>query len=596
MAQDHIAELEQRIAEQERMIADLNEMVGSQWRKIDAPERRIGELREEFDAASLARPGAPEPPPPITEQPAAQPIQPWPYSKGRTVAGGAHLRLNSRAECRRKAFVMPAPGISGGAQGRRNCGPVDERECCVLPCWIRDLVIAVRIVAAMLVMLALQPAPVLAASGSYADITVDRSTPERNLKTFFKAAERTILRLDAREWARDFYDAWLYPPVTPEQAAEIYLLKKHLLDSLDLSAFPDWRRDSAGIEVAFMLWEILKAENVSPATELRQLRPGLWSIPGTYLQIGEIASGMRTGDFVFTAETVANVPSLHKLVATKRDAKDFSPYRYFSETPGGLTPPRWAAIAYKLPEFLRWTIGSNTVLQLLITGLMLGFVTGLPLLAGRLVRDRGVRWFLQAAVAGILSSTASGVLVDDVRLSGPEATFAVLLFLAIFYGSLAGCALIVGEWIGNWLSAAQKAKDKSFDTTIIRLITRIGSISCALAIIIYGISAAGVPVYGIIAGFGVGGLAVALAAKPTLENILAGVILFMDGSIKVGDVIEAGSLSGTVEDIGMRSTRIRSSDGGLVSVTNLELADTVIKNVSKRVRLAEDQPAAAVEG
>ena len=97
----------------------------------------------------------------------------------------------------------------------------------------------------------------------------------------------------------------------------------------------------------------------------------------------------------------------------------------------------------------------------------------------------------------------------------------------------------------------------------------------------------GVPVLGIIAGFGVGGLAVALAAKPTLENLLAGVILFLDGSIKVGDTIDSGPLSGTIEDIGMRSTRIRSADGGLVSVTNSELADKVIKNTSRRVQTAQ---------
>lgn len=59
-----IAELEMRIAQQDRVIADLNEMVVAQWRKIDALERRLGELREEFDAAALARPDAPEPPPP----------------------------------------------------------------------------------------------------------------------------------------------------------------------------------------------------------------------------------------------------------------------------------------------------------------------------------------------------------------------------------------------------------------------------------------------------------------------------------------------------------------------------------------------------
>lgn len=58
-----LAELELRIAEQDKVIADLNEMVVAQWRKIDHLERRLGELREEFEAAA-ARPDAPEPPPP----------------------------------------------------------------------------------------------------------------------------------------------------------------------------------------------------------------------------------------------------------------------------------------------------------------------------------------------------------------------------------------------------------------------------------------------------------------------------------------------------------------------------------------------------
>lgn len=63
---DHarMADLERRIAEQERVIADLNDMVVAQWRKIDSLERRFGELRDEFDAAALLRADGREPPPP----------------------------------------------------------------------------------------------------------------------------------------------------------------------------------------------------------------------------------------------------------------------------------------------------------------------------------------------------------------------------------------------------------------------------------------------------------------------------------------------------------------------------------------------------
>lgn len=59
-----VLDLERRIAEQDKVIADLNEMVVAQWRKIDSLERRMSELREEFDEASGLQPGGPEKPPP----------------------------------------------------------------------------------------------------------------------------------------------------------------------------------------------------------------------------------------------------------------------------------------------------------------------------------------------------------------------------------------------------------------------------------------------------------------------------------------------------------------------------------------------------
>ena len=60
----HIAELEHRIGEQDKTIADLSEMVVAQWEKIEILERRVKELKEEFDASNEPRSKAPEPPPP----------------------------------------------------------------------------------------------------------------------------------------------------------------------------------------------------------------------------------------------------------------------------------------------------------------------------------------------------------------------------------------------------------------------------------------------------------------------------------------------------------------------------------------------------
>lgn len=438
---------------------------------------------------------------------------------------------------------------------------------------------------AVLLILALVCLPMAraGAQAAYSDISVDRSTAELNLKTFLEAADRIAIRLEAREWARNFYGAWLYPEITPEQAAETDLLQDYMLDSMDLSAFPDWRRESAGVETALMLRELLRNEQVTKDTAFRKLRDGLWAIPGTYLQAGSVASGMRTGDVIFTADTVSNIPDLYKASASQRDPKAFDSYKYVTETPGGLNPPRWAGITHKLPGFLRLSFGTNTVFQWILTALVLAGVVAVPWLVGKFITSNGLRLFCQTAIAGLLSNYASDIIIHDTGLSGISATAITLLFVAVHYSALAVIVLILGEWAGTWISKMQRARDNTFDTSIVRLATRIVSVMTALGVVIYGISTMGVPVFGIIAGFGVGGLAVALAAKPTLENILAGVILFLDGSIKVGDEIESGSLSGVIEDIGMRSTRIRAADGGLISVTNAELANTVFKNVSKRV-------------
>jgi MscS family membrane protein len=85
-----------------------------------------------------------------------------------------------------------------------------------------------------------------------------------------------------------------------------------------------------------------------------------------------------------------------------------------------------------------------------------------------------------------------------------------------------------------------------------------------------------------LAGLGVGGIAVALAAQKTLENVIGGVSLIFDQAVRVGDSLKVGDTSGTVEDIGLRSTRIRTLDRTVVSVPNGQIANMTLENFSSR--------------
>jgi MscS family membrane protein len=87
-----------------------------------------------------------------------------------------------------------------------------------------------------------------------------------------------------------------------------------------------------------------------------------------------------------------------------------------------------------------------------------------------------------------------------------------------------------------------------------------------------------------LAGLGVGGIAIALAAQKTLENVIAGASLIFDQAVRVGDFLKMGDVSGTVDYIGLRSTRIRTLERTIVSVPNSQIANASLETFSARDR------------
>lgn len=85
-----------------------------------------------------------------------------------------------------------------------------------------------------------------------------------------------------------------------------------------------------------------------------------------------------------------------------------------------------------------------------------------------------------------------------------------------------------------------------------------------------------------LAGLGVGGIAVALAAQKTLENVIAGVSLVVDRAVNVGDFLNLGDIQGTVVEVGLRSTRIRTVDRTVVSLPNGQIANMRLETLSLR--------------
>ena len=116
----------------------------------------------------------------------------------------------------------------------------------------------------------------------------------------------------------------------------------------------------------------------------------------------------------------------------------------------------------------------------------------------------------------------------------------------------------------------------------LRLVRRVADVSVVIAAGIITLRFYGFDPTAALAGLGIGGIAVALAAQKTLENVIGGLSIIFDKAVRVGDSLKVGETSGTVDYIGLRSTRIRTPDRTIVSVPNGQIANVGIETISSR--------------
>jgi MscS family membrane protein len=120
---------------------------------------------------------------------------------------------------------------------------------------------------------------------------------------------------------------------------------------------------------------------------------------------------------------------------------------------------------------------------------------------------------------------------------------------------------------------------------LIPLARRTGKALVAIAATLLFLSALGYPVTSLIAGLGIGGLALALASQKTVENLFGAFSLGIDQPFREGDFVRIENLTGTVESLGLRSTRIRTLDRTVVSIPNGKLAEMRLETFAARDRL-----------
>jgi MscS family membrane protein len=428
---------------------------------------------------------------------------------------------------------------------------------------------------------------------------VETSSPRATLEGFRSSVSQASALLMEAYRQNKSEPGWRRSQAVVEKVAEAEMLLARAARALDLQNIPPVEFEHRSLEATLLLKEILDRvplpdPNAIPGDAHGMTQPvSNWNVPGTEIRIVRVADGPRAGEYLFSSDTVQRLDDFYNLIRKQPNlggsTEDF--YDFFSQSPGRLLPPKWYSLIESLPAFWRTEIEGQAVWQwigfALVLSLTVWGLIGMHRLVRGAARGRDVAASLSAnvilpAAVAVAALFVSFMADRQINLTGRvndivEQIAQGIAYLAIIWGILKLSNALAGK--------VARSSSKSIDAHLARAAVRIAGITAALTLLVFGASYIGIPLAGLLAGLGVGGLAVALAAKPTIENFIGGLILYADRPVRVGDLCRFGILEGRVEEIGLRSTRIRGLDRTMITIPNATFVNMNIINLTNRDRM-----------
>lgn len=415
----------------------------------------------------------------------------------------------------------------------------------------------------------------------------DRSSPRATLQTF----------LNDMNMAVEAYNEG--------QRERAITLVFRAMRCLDLTAEPPALKDPLGVHAALYLKETLDRIEIPPndqipdAQEVQTKKISSWTLPYTEIKIAVESKGSLEGDFLFTNNTVRSSETFFNKVKNlppRNGLENGTLYDQLSSTGDLIVPNR---MVRHLPGWALEIILGQAVWQWI--GLVLYLVVGAAavMLTSKISRyalealDRKFDSTLRHTLGGLVlpitlilfAKIGLWFVTYDLRFFNVDAYVPIALaFLLITY---TGVLWLIGS-ILNRIAATVIGMGGfiigSIDTQLIRFSFELVTFIIIGVTILHLGASLGLPTYSIVTGLGIGGLAIALAGRDALSNLIGTVMILLDRPFKLGDYILLGNgVQGSVTAIGLRSTRILTLNGLLVSVPNSKVANMEITNESAPV-------------
>jgi len=427
------------------------------------------------------------------------------------------------------------------------------------------------------------------------------------------------------------------PALTNDEAREAEIKAASLLqrasETLDLRQIPEALRQTVSSELTLQLKEVFDRMLLPPVdslptpqmvaasrgqairSDLQSIAPYRWTVPNTHIEIIEVMEGDRRGDFLFSASTVKSIGSVYQKVKDlpyrpanfggaelEYVSPGISPgfYESYSSTSGYLIPqahllgrlidelPGWTKATYLGQMVWQW---AGLIFSVLVTiGAVYAFYSFITS-RGKRIRRPWQDWLrlVSTLVALLIVITLNLFISDVLKFTSSFQTIVTTIIASTVFVLAAWAAFQLCMAAAETISATPRMRYRSSETALLKIGARVVGVVIAVWIVIDGIRSLGADLIPLLAGLGIGGLAVALAAQSTIANFIGSLILLANKPVEVGDFCRYGEdpsadwlRIGTVEEINWISTRIRGIDRTVTTIPNAEFANMHIVNLTKR--------------
>ena len=278
-----------------------------------------------------------------------------------------------------------------------------------------------------------------------------------------------------------------------------------------------------------------------------------------------------TAIWLFSRQTLASIPDLYDEI--NANTSEIALPQFFWRKFLGLSIFAWLFYFVALPLGYM-LLGVANRLVAAGVGRTLRRVRKRPEIADPPIFPHPIRLLLLAiAVDWMVSHVTLTLMAREIG----SVTATLVLIVALCW-----LVIMINARVEVYLKKRMESQGRLGSTAILRPLRSVADFLVGVIGFMFVLHTFGINPSAALAGLGVGGIAIALAAQKTLENVIGGASLILDEAVRVGDSIKVGEVVGTVESIGLRSTRVRTNDRTLVTIPNGQMATMTLENFSAR--------------